>query len=168
MMHSDAMSVSALQSAAPGAVDLWRFKHPGAKLFTYFSEANGYAARHDRIYGSAALVSHILSCKCVPAAFSDHGMTDLLPVLPPAARGPGLSRARLDFMASDQHAGEFQQWLRDELQGAHTSDQSLLTWWPDFKRRFRVQTIQQNGAWKAALPLTRLCGVGGGGGGCVS
>ena len=107
---------------------------------TFFSAANGHAARHDRVYGSAALVPHISACKSVPAAFSDHDMvvTDLLPVLPPAARGPGLPRAPLDFMASEQHASEFRQWLSGEVQGAPSGELALLTWWPHFKHRLRV------------------------------
>lgn len=94
--HGDSGSAEALLRAAPEAVDVFRLKHPSAKCYTYFSRSNGHAARHDRFYCSDALAPHILSCKCEPSSFSDHDMVlcELLPILPPAAKGPGLPRAR--------------------------------------------------------------------------
>lgn len=152
--HGDASSLAALRAAAPGAVDLWRLKHPGRRQFTFFSEANGHAARHDRAYGSVALAPYVLGCRCVPAAFSDHDMvlTDLAPALGAKARGPGLPRARLDFMASAQHAAALRRWLGEELQAAPATEQALLAWWPRLKHKLRLKMLQLHRGWKQACP----------------
>ncbi len=153
-VHGDAGSAEALQRAAPDAVDVFRLKHPTAKSFTHFSRSNGHAARHDRFYCSPELAPHILSCRSEPSSFSDHDLVlcELLPILPPAAKGPGLPRARLDFMASPQHKTEVAQWLHDEVQGLPEEDEALLDWWPNFTRRTYERVRQANRAWRTARP----------------
>ena len=153
-VYGDASCREALCTAAPGAVDLWRFKHPGKRQFTFFSAANGHAARHDRAYGSVALVPYVVGCKCVPAPFSDHDLvvTDLAPVLTAESRGPGLPKARLDFMASAQHKVAFRQWVEGEVQDAPAAEQALLAWWPRFKHKLRLKVLQLNREWKLATP----------------
>jgi exonuclease III len=152
--HGDRASTAALLAAAPSAVDVFRVRHPTRRSFTFFSGANGHAARHDRAYASAGLAQHVLSCRAEPVGLSDHDpvVLELLPARSQAAAGRGVPRARLDFLADASLERRFSAWLSAQVQAAPSDAAALLAWWPGFKRRVLGCTRALQAAWRSSGP----------------
>ena len=152
--HGDRASAAALAAAAPTAVDVFRVRHPSRRSFTFFSGANGHAARHDRAYASAGLAQHVLSCRAEPVGLSDHDpvVLELLPARPPAAAGRGVPRARLDFLSDAGLERRFSAWLSAQVQTAPSDAAALLAWWPGFKRRLLGCARALQAAWRNGGP----------------
>ena len=150
----DRACAAALAAAAPGALDVYRARHPATHSYTFFSAANGHAARHDRMYACAPVVQHVLSCAAAPVGMSDHDplVCELLPRRPTAASGRAARRVRLDFLANPALAQQFQQWLRDALGAAPSDAARLLAWWPVFKRELLLCMRRLHAEWRAGAP----------------
>lgn len=152
--NHDNRSKAAMQVAAPGAVDAYKQLHPSRRAYTFFHTGNGHAARLDRAYVGAALTQAVLHCTPLPSSISDHHplLLELRPRQVAANQGPGLHRARMDFMSSDLHAQHFTQWLRCEVANAPEDPAALLQWWPGFKRRAYSAAKDEARLWRQEVP----------------
>lgn len=151
-VYGDGASAAALASAAPSAVDVFRFRHPTKYSYTFFHAGNGHAARHDRAYAGPGLSPYFVSCDAEPVCFSDHEplVCALLSARPLVASGKGPRRARTDFLVDTSLHEEFRAWLRCQLQQAPPDSASLLVWWPVFKRRLLACTWAFYARWRAS------------------
>ena len=133
-------------------VDTFRAKHPSTRGYTF--HCHNAASRLDRIYVSQDLFPHV----CV-AEKAHLGRSDHIPVLIrlrsllPSSKARRTPKARMDFAASEPLRQQFAAWVEGEVGEAPPEDDSLLLWWPLFKRRLVVRTVNggpESGASAAA------------------
>ena len=93
---------------------------------------------------SDALLPHVLQCDAAPDTISDHRPVILhLQAITPSTTGRGMRRARMHFWKDPAMAVRFQEWLRLRVLEAPTDgDQTLLAWWPVFKRQVAEHICQ--------------------------
>ena len=143
-----ALAFTALHS--PPLVDAYRHLHPHRRSFTWHGRAGGEgctASRLDRIYVSPELATRVFRCKASPLTVSDHRpvFLHLLPITP-VDRGRGMRRTRMDFWQHEQQRVAWSAWLEEKAQSAPEDPQTLLAWWPSFKRDLASYTASLNRA----------------------
>ena len=145
---SDAPSTHAWRAVAPASIDAYRLLHPTTRAYTFYA-TNRHIARLDRVYVSPALQQYVLECRALPSSVSDHHpvLLGIAPRVPSNPKGPGLKRARYDFVTSPPHWQAFMAQLTAELQYVPTSDALLLQWWPGFKARMLTTAIAVRKQW---------------------
>ena len=148
--HQDEGTAHCFASLPSVLVDAYRLRHPQRRCFTYHGPAGAEgrsASRLDRIYVSPELAPRIFRCLASPFTVSDHRpvLLHLLPITP-VDRGRGMRRTRMDFWADEQRRQSWLAWLRNKIGDAPEDAQTLLAWWPGFKRELSRFTWSLNQA----------------------
>ena len=148
----DAAPAQLFQAAATAAtmVDSFRMLHPQRRDFTHMYRApHAGGSRLDRIYLPEAAGPFIARASVHVASPSDHRLALLrLAPRPQPPRQKVPRRLRLHLLTHPDLKRTMGDWLTEQVasapRGADHPPQTMLDWWPAFKRRLTAQVVGLN------------------------
>jgi exonuclease III len=137
--------------ALPALCDVWRSRHPVARMVTHFGPHG--AARLDRFYVGTAAVDYarcpydVLRPRLEGGGYlSDHCpvVLRLAPCTPPERARAAPRRLRLWFTSDADLCQQFAAWAAERLQSMPTDHRDVLKWFLRLQRRILWKGLQLN------------------------
>lgn len=138
-------------AALPDMRDVWRERHPGARLATHF-DCNG-AARLDRVHVGADLAAYARAPRDARrpraqggAHLSDHCpvVLALAPRVPPGRVNAAPARLQLWFASDPELCAEFADWAAGRLEHMPAAHLEVLKWFCKLQRHVRWKVYRLN------------------------
>uniref|UniRef100_A0A670ILN7 Reverse transcriptase domain-containing protein n=1 Tax=Podarcis muralis TaxID=64176 RepID=A0A670ILN7_PODMU len=123
-------------------IDIWRYKHPTEKQFTFFSEVHKSWGRIDQIWTSKALSLRTTKCEIQPRTFSDHNSLTL--EIKGATQGGFRWRLNKYLLDDDEIIEKAKATLKEYFDLNINTGTSIEVVWDASKAVLRGLFIQQN------------------------
>ncbi len=128
-------------------VDIWRFRHPDERNYTWRRANGSQASRLDMFWLSFHLVSNVLDVAIYPFFRSDYSYVFLRVTLPSApARGPGVWKFNSSLLSDDSFTAKVCAFW-SSWQAEKSSFPNVAVWWDAGKSRLKLLMRQYSSSY---------------------